>query len=78
MPAEALPGSFRPGDSDALVRLRDGTWLSVGVLGWRKDTAGRWCVQLRWHMVGVTTIEDWFIYDPARVRQADGLTALRT
>jgi hypothetical protein len=66
MPPEAVPGSFLPAESDALVRLRDGTWLSVGVLGWRKDTAGQWCVQLRWHMVGVTTIEDWFIYDPAR------------
>jgi hypothetical protein len=69
----AVPGSFRAGGSDALVRLRDGTWLNMPVLGWRKDTADRWCVQLRWHMVGVTTMEDWFVYDPGRIRPADGL-----
>jgi hypothetical protein len=75
MPTDAVPGSFRPADADALVRLHDGTWLSMQVLGWRKDTADRWSVQLRWHIVGVTTMEEWFIYDPARI-QAEGLMSL--
>jgi hypothetical protein len=76
MPAEAARGSSRPGSgSNALVRLRDGTWLNMTVLGWRKDTAGRWCMLLRWHDTGVTTLEAWFIYDPARIHAADGLAA---
>ena len=75
MPADVVPGSFLPAESDALVRLRDGTWLSMAVLGWRRDTAGRWCVQLRWHMMGVSTVENWFGYDPALVRPAGSLNA---
>jgi hypothetical protein len=49
MPADAVPGSTIPEDTEAEVLLRDGTWTWARVIGQRKDRHGRWCVGLRWY-----------------------------
>ncbi len=47
MPADAVPGSTIPEDSDAEVLLNDGSWMWCRVIGQRRDRHGRWCVGLR-------------------------------
>lgn len=47
MPADALPGSTIPEDSEAEVLLRDGSWVWCQVIGQRRDRHGRWCVGIR-------------------------------
>ena len=47
MPADAVPGSTIPEDSEAEILLRDGTWVWAQVIGQRKDRHGRWCVGIR-------------------------------
>ena len=49
MPADAVPGSTIPEDTEAEIQLRDGTWVWAQVIGQRKDRQGRWCVGLRWY-----------------------------
>ena len=44
MPADAVPGSTIPEDSEAEILLRDGTWVWAQVIGQRKDRHNRWCV----------------------------------
>ena len=41
MPADAVPGSTIPEDSEAEIRLRDGSWVWAQVIGQRKDRHGR-------------------------------------
>ena len=49
MPADAVPGSTIPEDSEAEVQLRDGTWTWAQVIGQRKDRPGRWYIGIRWY-----------------------------
>lgn len=64
MPADALPGSTIPEDTDALVELQDGTWFLCRVIGQRKDRHGRWCIGLRWYASpAIGGREDWFLLD---------------
>jgi hypothetical protein len=50
MPADAVPGSTIPENSEAEVQLRDGSWIWCQVIGQRKDRQGRWCVGIRWYV----------------------------
>ena len=72
MPDDAVPGSTILEDTDALVRLQDGTWFFCRVIGQRKDRHGRWCVGIRW--IASTLVggrEGWFLYDPAGIRRLE-------
>lgn len=74
MPADAVPGSTIPEDSDALVQLQDGTWLLARVIGQRKDRHGRWCVGLRWYASSsIGGREGWFLLDTEHIRRLDTL-----
>jgi hypothetical protein len=69
MPADAVPGSTIPEDTEAEVLLQDGTWAWAQVTGQRKDRHGRWCVGLRWYASpAVGGREGWYLYDPAFIR----------
>src|SRR5580693_6714967 len=64
MPAEAVPGSTIPEDTEAEIQLRDGTWVWAQVIGQRKDRQGRWCVGLRWYASpSVGGREGWYLLD---------------
>ena len=70
MPADAVPGSTIPEDSEAEILLQDGTWAWAQVTGQRKDRHGRWCVGLRWYASpAVGGREGWYLYDPALIRR---------
>ena len=73
MPADAVPGSTIPEDTEAEVLLQDGTWAWAQVTGQRKDRHGRWCVGLRWYASpAVGGREGWYLYDPALIRRPNG------
>jgi hypothetical protein len=70
MPADAVPGSTIPEDTEAEILLQDGTWAWAQVTGQRKDRHGRWCVGLRWYASpAVGGREGWYLYDPAFIRR---------
>ena len=70
MPADAVPGSTIPEDSEAEILLRDGSWVWAQVIGQRKDRHGRWCVGLRWYASPtVGGREGWYLYDPRLIRR---------
>jgi hypothetical protein len=70
MPADAVPGSTIPEDTEAEILLQDGTWAWAQVTGQRKDRHGRWCVGLRWYASpAVGGREGWYLYDPALIRR---------
>jgi hypothetical protein len=70
MPADAVPGSTIPEDSEAEILLQDGTWAWAQVTGQRKDRHGRWCVGFRWYASpAVGGREGWYLYDPAFIRR---------
>ena len=70
MPADAVPGSTIPEDTEAEVLLQDGTWAWAQVTGQRKDRHGRWCVGLRWYASpAVGGREGWYLYDPRLIRR---------
>ncbi len=70
MPADAVPGSTIPEDTEAEILLRDGTWAWAQVIGQRKDRHGRWCVGLRWYASSaVGGREGWYLYDPRLIRR---------
>ena len=70
MPADAVPGSTIPEDSEAEILLRDGSWVWAQVIGQRKDRRGRWCVGLRWYASPtVGGREGWYLYDPRLIRR---------
>jgi hypothetical protein len=70
MPADAVPGSTIPEDTEAEVLLQDGTWAWAQVTGQRKDRHGRWCVGLRWYASpAVGGREGWYLYNPAFIRR---------
>jgi len=69
-PADAVPGSVIPEDTEAEVLLRDGTWVWAQVIGQRKDRHGRWCVGVRWYASpSVGGREGWYLYDPRFIRR---------
>ena len=73
MPADAVPGSTIPEDTEAEVLLQDGTWAWAQVTGQRKDRHGRWCVGLRWYASpAVGGREGWYLYDPRLIRRPNG------
>ena len=64
MPADAVPGSTIPEDSEAEVQLRDGSWVWCQVIGQRKDRHGRWCIGIRWYASpSIGGREGWFLLD---------------
>src|SRR5580700_1714349 len=70
MPADAVPGSTIPEDSEAEILLRDGTWVWAQVIGQRKDRHDRWCVGIRWYASPtVGGREGWYLYDPRLIRR---------
>lgn len=78
MPADAVPGSTIPEDSEAEVQLRDGSWVWCQVIGQRKDRQGRWCVGIRWYASpSVGGREGWFLLDRRFIARPDGLSAGR-
>ena len=65
MPADAVPGSTIPEDTDAEILLRDGSWVLARVIGQRRDRHGRWCVGVRWYASSaVGGREGRFLYSP--------------
>lgn len=76
MPADAVPGSTIPEDTDAEILLRDGSWVWARVIGQRRDRHGRWCVGIRWYASSaVGGREGWFLLDPAGIRRPASLAA---
>lgn len=72
MPADAVPDSTIPEDSEAEILLRDGTWVWAQVIGQRKDRHNRWCVGVRWYASpAVGGREGWYLYDPRLIRRPD-------
>ncbi len=70
MPADAVPGSTIPEDSEAEIQLRDGTWVWAQVIGQRKDRQGRWCVGLRWYASpSVGGREGWYLLNRRYIRR---------
>lgn len=70
MPADAVPGSTIPEDTEAEIQLRDGTWVWAQVIGQRKDRQGRWCVGLRWYASpSVGGREGWYLLDSRYIRR---------
>jgi hypothetical protein len=70
MPADAVPGSTIPEDSEAEILLRDGTWVWAQVIGQRRDRHGRWCVGVRWYASpSVGGREGWYLYNPRLIRR---------
>jgi hypothetical protein len=70
MPADAVPGSTIPEDTEAEILLQDGTWAWAQVTGQRKDRHGRWCVGLRWYASpAVGGREGWYLYDSRLIRR---------
>lgn len=77
MPADAVPGSTIPEDTEAEILLRDGTWAWAQVIGQRRDRHERWCVGLRWYASSaVGGREGWYLYDPLLIRRPPLATAL--
>jgi hypothetical protein len=73
MPADAVPGSTIPEDTEAEIQLRDGTWIWAQVIGQRKDRNGRWCIGLRWYASpSVGGREGWYILDRRYIRRQNG------
>jgi hypothetical protein len=73
MPADAVPGSTIPEDTEAEILLQDGTWVWAQVTGQRKDRHGRWCVGLRWYASpAVGGREGWYLYHPAFIQRPKG------
>lgn len=67
-PSGAIAGTFRPvGQASVEVLMGDGTWGDAAVIGWARDTSHRWRVLLLWYAPEGQR-EDWYLYDPARVR----------
>jgi hypothetical protein len=70
MPADAVPGSTIPEDTEAEVLMQDGTWVWCQVIGQRKDRHGRWCVGLRWYASpSIGGREGWFRLDRRYIRR---------
>ena len=70
MPADAVPGSTIPEDTEAEIQLRDGSWVWAQVIGQRKDRNGRWCVGLRWYASpSVGGREGWYLLDSRHIRR---------
>jgi hypothetical protein len=70
MPADAVPGSTIPEDTDAEGLLADGSWVWCRVIGQRRDRYGRWCVGIRWYASSaVGGREGWYLFDPAGIRR---------
>ena len=78
MPADAVPGSTVPEDTEAEVVLQDGSWVWCQVIGQRQDRHGRWCVGIRWYASpSIGGREGWFLLDQRYIRRPDGLILQR-
>ena len=71
-PADAVPGSTIPEDTDAEVLLADGSWVWCQVIGQRRDRHGRWCIGIRWYASpAIGGREGWFLLDAGLMRRLD-------
>lgn len=76
-PSGAIAGTYTPLDHvQKDVLMDDGTWAYCEALGWARDVTGRWRIKLLRYGTDSagrrTQLEDWWVYDPARVRDAPG------
>lgn len=79
MPADAVPGSTIPEDTEAEIQLRDGTWVWAQVIGQRKDRQGHWCVGLRWYASpSVGGREGWYLLDSRYIRRPNPALSRQT
>ena len=70
-PSGAVAGTFRPVDHAVVsVVMDDGAWGHAEAIGWAEDISGRWRIQLLYYDAG-SQQEDWWMYDPDRVRLAE-------
>lgn len=70
---------YSPGATDASdvrgtddvweVLFDDGEWRDVTALAWWQDRAGRWVVQLEYHVSGEGTFTGMYLADPQRMRE---------
>lgn len=73
MPADAVPGSTIPEDTEAEIQLHDGSWVWAQVIGQRRDRHGRWCIGLRWYASpSVGGREGWYRLDRRFIRRPKG------
>ncbi len=67
-PSGAVAGTFRPVDHAVVdVLMDDGTWGHAEAIGWAQDISRDWRIQLLYYDAG-SQREDWWMYDPRRVR----------
>jgi hypothetical protein len=70
MPADAVPGSTIPEDTEAEVLLNDGSWVWCQVIGQRRDRNGRWCVGIRYYpSSAIGEYQDWYLLDVTKIRR---------
>ena len=78
MPADTVPGSTIPKNTEAEVQLRDGFWVWCQVIGQRRDRHGWWCIGIRWYASPpIGGREGWYLYDPALIRRPKGQLCIR-
>jgi hypothetical protein len=75
MPADAIPGSTIPENTEAEVQLQDGSRVWCQVIGQRRDRHGRWRIGIRWYASpSIGGREGWYLCDPGLIRRPDGLS----
>jgi hypothetical protein len=72
-PSGAIAGTFWPINRQAVdVLMDDGTWGYAEATGWAKDVSGAWRIRLLRYGLDAegmhSQFEDWWMYDPERVR----------
>jgi len=70
-PSGAVPGSYRRIWPQVVsVLMTDRSWRLLHALGWVRDTSGGWRILLEWYadQPERTQREDWYAYDPGRIR----------
>ena len=78
MPADAVPGSTIPEDTEAEILLQDGSGVWSQVIGQRKDRHGRWCVGIEYYPnATIGQSGGWYVLDPRLIRRPDGLSGGR-
>ena len=70
MPADAVPGSTIPEDTEAEILLQDRTWAWAQARVSGRTGTGAGAVGLRWYASpAVGGREGWYLYDPAFIRR---------
>jgi hypothetical protein len=70
MPADAVPGSTIPEDTEAEVLLNDGSWVWCQVIAQRRDRNGRWCVGIRYYpSSAIGEYQGWYLLDRKKIRR---------